>query len=218
LRRSSVILLLAVLAAPAAQAANYAVMNTGMRVRIDRHETEGQATRLFLPGGGMVEVPAGSVLSFESDEYNPPPVITSAVGISAPAAPAPAGLLDLIKNTGQRHGLDPDLIHSVIRAESGGNPRAVSAKGAGGLMQLMPATAKDLNVANVFDPVQNVDGGTRYLRQLLGLYNNDLQLALAAYNAGPEKVAVYKGVPPYRETREYVARVISEYNRRKLRN
>ena len=195
------------------EAAHYAVMNTGARVRIARHETDGPVTRLFLVGGGVAEVPTTSIQGFEADEYVPP----------APAPPLPAAnvpmetgeLGRIVESSSERHGLDPDLIHSVIRAESAGNPLAISPKGAGGLMQLMPGTARDLNVADVFDPAQNVDGGARYLRHLLALYNNDLTLALAAYNAGPEKVAAYRGIPPYRETRNYVSRVIREFNQKK---
>ncbi len=112
--------------------------------------------------------------------------------------------------------MDADFIASVIRAESGNNPHAVSRKGAQGLMQLMPGTASKLGVKNSFDPAENVDGGVRYLRELLLLYNNDMVKALAAYNAGPQRVQQYKGVPPYRETHAYVARVINDYNRKKL--
>ena len=112
--------------------------------------------------------------------------------------------------------MDADFIASVIRAESGNNPRAVSPKGAQGLMQLMPGTASKLGVKDSFDPAENVDGGVRYLRELLLLYNNDMIKALAAYNAGPQRVQQYKGVPPYRETHAYVARVINDYNRKKL--
>ena len=113
-------------------------------------------------------------------------------------------------------GIDPDFIHSVIRAESGYNAKAVSPKGAQGLMQLMPATAAKLGVRDSLDPANNIDGGSRYLRELLLRYNGDAIKALAAYNAGPESVEKYQGVPPYRETRSYVARVISDFNRRKL--
>jgi soluble lytic murein transglycosylase-like protein len=115
-----------------------------------------------------------------------------------------------------KHLLDADLIDSVIRAESGFNARAVSPKGARGLMQLMPDTAAKLGVQDSFDPRSNVEGGTRYLRELLRLYDNDLAKALAAYNAGPHRVEQYHGVPPYRETRAYVSNVISDYNRKKL--
>jgi len=117
---------------------------------------------------------------------------------------------------GATYRLDPDLINSVILAESGFNSRAVSPKGAQGLMQLMPATAGTLGVTNPLDPQANVDGGTRYLRQLLERYNFDLIKALAAYNAGPLRVQQYRGVPPYRETQAYVAKIVHDYNRKKI--
>jgi soluble lytic murein transglycosylase-like protein len=104
----------------------------------------------------------------------------------------------------------------VIRAESGFNPKAVSRKGAQGLMQLMPATASKLGVINSMDPAANVDGGTQYLHEMLERFNNDLVKALAAYNAGPERVEKYKGMPPYHETYAYVSRIISDFNRKKL--
>jgi len=112
--------------------------------------------------------------------------------------------------------LDPDLVNSVIRAESGFNVHAVSPKGAQGLMQLMPKTASDLGVQNAFDPQANVEGGTRYLRELLERYDFDLVKALAAYNAGPQRVEQYGGVPPYYETKVYVARIVRDFNKKKL--
>jgi soluble lytic murein transglycosylase-like protein len=122
----------------------------------------------------------------------------------------------LINGAGERHQLDPDFINSVIRAESGFNSHAVSKKGAQGLMQLMPQTASQLGVANSFDPNANVEGGTRYLRELLEKYDFDVVKALAAYNAGPKRVDRYRGVPPYYETQAYIARIIRDYNRQKL--
>jgi soluble lytic murein transglycosylase-like protein len=104
----------------------------------------------------------------------------------------------------------------VIRAESGFNVRAVSPKGAQGLMQLMPQTASQLGVQNAFDPQANVEGGTRYLRELLERYDFDLIKALAAYNAGPQRVEQYGGVPPYYETKAYVARIVRDFNKKKL--
>jgi len=123
---------------------------------------------------------------------------------------------DAVHDASGRYRLDPDLVNSVIRAESGFNPRAVSPKGARGLMQLMPQTASKLGVPNAFDPQANVDGGTRYLRELLERYNFDLIKALAAYNAGPQRVEQYGGVPPYHETRAYVTRIVKDFNKKKL--
>jgi soluble lytic murein transglycosylase-like protein len=121
-----------------------------------------------------------------------------------------------VNGAGERHQIDPDFINSVIRAESDFNNRAVSKKGAQGLMQLMPHTASELGVSNAFDAKANVEGGTKYLRELLEKYNYDVPKALAAYNAGPRRVDQYRGVPPYSETQAYVARIIRDYNRRKL--
>jgi len=121
-----------------------------------------------------------------------------------------------VNSASATYHLDPDLVNSVIHAESGFNSRAVSRKGAQGLMQLMPGTAGRLGVTNPLDPAANVGGGTRYLRQLIERYNFDLVKALAAYNAGPLRVEQYRGVPPYRETRAYVAKIVRDYNRKKI--
>lgn len=122
---------------------------------------------------------------------------------------APPALATLVDQIAQQHDVDRDLVHSMIRVESNYNPFAVSNKGALGLMQLVPATARRFGVADVFDPAQNVEGGVRYLKYLLDLYEGDhqLTLALAAYNAGEGAVERYRGVPPFRETRDYVYRV-----------
>jgi soluble lytic murein transglycosylase-like protein len=119
----------------------------------------------------------------------------------------------LIQGAAQSNGLEPALVAAVILAESGGDPRAQSKRGARGLMQLMPATARQYGVSNVFDPEENIRGGSRYLRDLVERYQNDLQLVLAAYNAGPEAVDQHGGIPPFRETLEYVPRVLQIYHR-----
>ena len=122
----------------------------------------------------------------------------------------------MVQAASDRHQVDADLIDSVIKAESSFNPRARSPKGAQGLMQLMPQTAFKMGVGNAYEPRDNIEGGTRYLRQLLEQYHGDPVKALAAYNAGPERVQQYQGVPPYRETHNYVRRVITDFNRKKL--
>lgn len=121
----------------------------------------------------------------------------------------PAEFEQLIKNCSQKYGVNINLVKAVIQAESGYNPNAVSKKGASGLMQLMPGTAKSLKVADRFNPKDNVEGGVKYLRFLLDTFRGDVSLAVAAYNAGLNKVAKYGGIPPYNETRNYVNRVLS---------
>jgi len=116
-----------------------------------------------------------------------------------------------------RHRIDPDFLASVVDAESRFNPKAVSAKGAQGLMQLMPRTAVGLGVKDAFDPAENLEAGTRYLRQLLDQYHWDTVKALAAYNAGPQRVEQYLGIPPFAQTRAYVTRIIEDFNRKKIR-
>ena len=121
----------------------------------------------------------------------------------------PAEFDQIIKTCSDKYGVSESLIKAVIHAESGYNPNAVSNKGASGLMQLMPGTARDLKVSNRLDPKDNVEGGVKYLRFLLDTFHGDTSLALAAYNAGLGKVAKHGGIPPYAETRTYVARVLS---------
>lgn len=130
----------------------------------------------------------------------------------APSSLGPAQIQSLVTDAAARDAVAPGLINAVIMAESAGNPAAISRAGAQGLMQIMPETAASCGVSNPFDPAQNVDCGTRYLHSLLQRYGNDVELAVAAYNAGPGAVDQYHGVPPYQETRDYVSRVLSYYN------
>ncbi|HET8669044.1 MAG TPA: lytic transglycosylase domain-containing protein [Terriglobales bacterium] len=200
---------------PASYAADLAILRNGYEIRHEQREAAGEMTRLFLNadrGGGYIDVPTSQIERYEHDES----IREGAASRSAASTTAkPFDVHAAVAAASKAHALDPDFIASVIHAESSFNPRAVSPKGAQGLMQLMPATASRLGVKDSFDPNANVDGGTKYLRELLLRYNDDMAKALAAYNAGPSRVDQYRGVPPYRETRQYVARIIREFNQKK---
>jgi soluble lytic murein transglycosylase-like protein len=201
--------LVAVLALPL-HAAELANLRNGFSLRHEHHEVIGETTRLYMsndPAGGYVDVPTAEIESYEPAPPDPAEIAPST---------SSKDLKDIVAAASSQHQIDADFIASVIAAESANNPRAVSRKGAQGLMQLMPGTASKLGVKDSFDPADNVDGGVRYLRELLLQYNGDIPKALAAYNAGPQRVQQYKGVPPYRETYAYVARIINDFNRKKL--
>jgi soluble lytic murein transglycosylase-like protein len=170
-------------------------------------------------GAGYVDISTDEIdhlAETPAVELAEPAVRPPDVPVNSPL-PIKDAIDDMISKTAARYQLDRDFVASVVRAESGFNPQALSPKGAQGLMQLMPQTAATLGVENVFDPAANLDGGTKYLRQLLEQYNGDVIKALAAYNAGPGRVQQYGGIPPYRETWAYVTRIIEDYNRAKLR-
>ncbi len=194
-------LTLALLLAAARAQAEIAVLANGQTLKIVAHRVEGDEVFLSLKGGGEVGTPASSLRGFVPDE-----VLEEIAG-----APEGSELRALAVEAARRHGLDPDLVLAVISVESGFRPQAVSPKGAQGLMQIMPRTAADLGVKDAFDPADNLDGGARHLLFLLQLYDGDLERALAAYNAGVGAVSRHRGIPPFRETRAYVKKVLERY-------
>ncbi len=195
------------------------MLRNGFTVPAARRETVGAETRLWLcDGSGYIAIPSGQIERYEPAEGGPEPAVPAPrnAGLQEKAPATTAPMADLISGAAERSRIDPDFLASVIQAESGFNPGAVSPKGALGLMQLMPGTAAWLGIGNPFNPAENVEAGTKYLRALLDQYGGDAVKALAAYNAGPRRVEQYGGVPPYRETIEYITRIINDYNRKKL--
>lgn len=191
------------------------VFSSGLKLRADRHEQEGTQVRLFH-NGGIIEVPATLISGFEQEEVvTPEPIAAVAEHIvtkSETPAPSSTDPRAMLREAALRSGLPPEFVESVALVESGLRPDALSPKGAIGVMQLMPGTAKTLG-ADPHDTAQNIDAGTRLLRELLVKYDGDVVKALAAYNAGEGAVDRYQGVPPYNETRWYVKKVIDAYRK-----
>jgi len=191
---SALISLFALTLAAAPQTrAEYLVLRSGQRLSVTGYQLVGDTYHLQL-NGGTADLPASEVVSIEPEEIftrelPPPPAATDTKSCYR----------NLILSAASRYRVDPDLITSIITAESNFNPHAISRRNARGLMQLLPQTATQLGVKNIFDPTENIDAGTRYLSTLLGRYHNNLALTLAAYNAGPQSVERYRSVPPYRD-------------------
>lgn len=191
----------AAMAAPTARA-DYAVLRSGLRLHINGYVQQGDRVQLAVEGG-TVEVAACDLLAVDPED--------TFAALPAPVNDAPYG--KLIRDAAQKHGVDEKLITHMIAAESNFNPKAVSRKQALGLMQLLRETAARYAVANVFDPAQNIEAGTHYLKDLLARYSGNLTLALAAYNAGPEMVDRYGGVPPFPETQHYVRQILDSLSK-----
>jgi soluble lytic murein transglycosylase-like protein len=203
--RAALLLSLVMLATPALRA-EYVVLRSGQRLKVTGYQLLGDKYRLQM-AGGKLEIAAEEVVAIEPEDVFGPPATVQ-------LAPQPL-YRDLVEAAAKRYNMDADLITSVIAVESNFDPKAVSRKNARGLMQLLPETAVQLGVKNIDDPAENIDAGTRYLRDLMQKYNNNLALALAAYNAGADKVLLYGRVPPFAETISYVRRVKRGYEKSK---
>jgi soluble lytic murein transglycosylase-like protein len=215
--RISILMIALACLIPAAHAGQRVTLSNGFEIRCNHlAQVEGRV-RLYTGGGedSYIEFAPEEITGVEQVP-DPPPTRSPSKppAVASDAKLSPADLHEMLVKAGDDHNLDVDLLASLVKAESGGNAHAVSHAGARGLMQLMPGTASQLGVQDSFQPDQNVRGGTAYLDGLLTRYHDNMALALAAYNAGPEAVDKYHGIPPYRETRAYVARVIHEFNRR----
>jgi soluble lytic murein transglycosylase-like protein len=203
--------------AACAYGAEQATLANGFAIRCDHHALIDGRMRLYMSAtqDSYIEFAPAEITAFDVVPDLPATAERSSTTASDASAKLTSGdLHEMLARAGTATNIDEDLLASVVKAESGGNARAVSRAGAQGLMQLMPATAAGLGVQDSFQPEQNVRGGSAYLDALLVRYHDNVALALAAYNAGPAAVDKYHGIPPYAETRAYVARVIHEFNRR----
>jgi hypothetical protein len=187
--------------------ADLVFLSNGRHLSVKSHRFEGTSIVLVLRDGGEIITDQSLVTAITPDEvpYPEPPIQQAAVAAEPPVlASVPYG--DVIDSAAVRHGVDPELVRAVIQVESAYQPRARSQKGAMGLMQLMPETARQYAVKNPYDPTANIEAGVKHLKALLSRF--ELSLALAAYNAGIAAVERYGGIPPYHETQDYVSRVL----------
>jgi hypothetical protein len=200
LKIAALVAIVACFFAPGARA-EYAVLRSGQRIHITGYENLGSMIRLHI-AGGTVDVAIEEIVNIEPEE------IFAAAPQPRLGGPSSDRFPELIDAAAKKYGLDAQLLAAVAAAESNFDPLAVSRKNAQGVMQLLPETSARLSVRNPFDPAQNIDAGARYLKELLDRFHGDVKFALAGYNAGPERVDQYGGVPPYRETQDYVAKII----------
>jgi soluble lytic murein transglycosylase-like protein len=193
-------------------------MTSGRTLSVKTHRNDGDSVVLTLRSGGEVTCEKSLIEKILPDEVPypepQPPAPEADAGNASPVASGSAQLRqtvysELISATAQTHGVDPILVQALIQVESNYQPRARSSKGAMGLMQLMPSVAREYKVRNAYDPKSNIDAGIRKLKSLLEKWGGDVALALAAYNAGEGAVAKFNGVPPYRETQNYVSRILA---------
>ena len=193
----------------------------GRSMSVKDYRVEGDLITVTLRNGGQASFDKAIVAEIKPDEL-PPLDETVSVETAAPAAikqssraahaPLDARPFDdLIETVALKHGVDPELVHAVVQAESNYRADAKSQVGARGLMQVMPSTARDFGIKNLYDPYNNLEAGVQYLKFLLVQFPGDLKRAIAAYNAGPGAVAKYKGIPPYRETQQYVKKVLQNF-------
>ena len=222
IRRAAPLAVLVWLGCPAVRALERVTLHNGFSYECARRETlpSGQVRLFFQADGALpsanelnyIDLPAERIATVES---LPEPAPVKAAPQPAAVTNASSDLPVLLAHAGSAHNIDRELLASIVHAESGGRRTAVSRTGARGLMQLMPGTAREMGVADAFRPEDNINGGTAYLDLLLTRYRDNLALALAAYNAGPAAVDRFGGIPPFRETRLYVARVMNEFKHRK---
>jgi hypothetical protein len=206
-----------VVGASSLASAEIVFMTSGGTLSVKGHTTEGDSITLMLRTGGTVTCDKQLIEKIVPDEVphpEPRDVVTPtalpvAMGLMKTAGLRDTAYADMISTTAETYGVDPVLVQALIQVESNYNPRSRSAKGAMGLMQLMPSVAKEYRVRNAYDPASNIDAGVRKLKSLIESAKGDLSLALAAYNAGEAAVSKFGGVPPYRETQNYVSRILS---------
>ena len=204
---------LAILAAPSIASAEIVFLSSGRTLSVKEHTVDGDSIILTLRSGGQVTCNKDLIEKIEADEVPYPE--PAPVEAQVQAEPEQSSLLDdtpygdIIASLSEAHGVDPMLIRALIQVESGYRPRARSSRGAMGLMQLMPSTAREYKVRNPFDPKANIEAGIRHLKSLIDRFVGVVENALAAYNAGEGAVRKFNGVPPYRETRNYVSRILS---------
>jgi hypothetical protein len=211
---------LALLTTAVPASAEIVFLKSGRTLSVKGHRIDGERITLTLRGGGEVTCDKTVVEKIEADEvpYIEPPVEkveqiqeTPAADLSQPDRPVLDGTpyAEIIAAAAEAHGVDPMLVRALIQVESGYRPTARSARGAMGLMQLMPSTAREYKVHNPFEPKANIEAGIKHLKTLIDRFGDDVGLALAAYNAGPGAVEKFNGIPPYRETRSYVSRILA---------